>query len=144
MSAVVEPACLLGARRRARFNHRRPWSVELLQLWHRRSGKLCRVSVRQRASLLCSCNFYFKTSLVAQQTDRVSDMWRNVFFQEGRGQICSRLLSVLLMSDLILMTTTERCRQCGLGLWIDECPLSEATVYCQELWDAIALIYERY
>lgn len=26
----------------AQLNHRRPWSVELLQLWHRLAGKLCR------------------------------------------------------------------------------------------------------
>lgn len=26
----------------AQFNHRRPWSVESLQLWHRLPGKLCR------------------------------------------------------------------------------------------------------
>lgn len=34
----------------AQFNHRRPWSVESLQLWHRLLGKLCRrVCGRQQA-----------------------------------------------------------------------------------------------
>lgn len=61
-SGACLPACCLplwtcGL---ARFNHRRPWSLESLQLWHRLTGKWCRqgsggVSCSFRAVFSISC-----------------------------------------------------------------------------------------
>lgn len=60
------PACLLAcclplwACGLAQFNHRRPWSVESLQLWHRFDGKLCRRESGWGAGLAVVLELYFK------------------------------------------------------------------------------------
>lgn len=61
-SGACLPACLLALPlwtcRVAQFNHRRPWSVKSLQLWHRLLGKLCR-AVGRGVSASQSCFFNF-------------------------------------------------------------------------------------
>lgn len=44
----------------AQFNHRRPWSVESLQLWHRLPGKLCRQASGGGAGLAVVSELYFQ------------------------------------------------------------------------------------
>lgn len=63
--ACLPPCCLpLWTCGLLRFNHRRPWSEESLQLWHRLPGKLCR-RVRQAAVLAVDV---FSVSCVVKNT----------------------------------------------------------------------------
>lgn len=65
-SGACLPACCLPLRTcgLALFNHRRPWSEQSLQLWHRLPGKLCR-RVRQAAALAVNL---FSISCVVKKT----------------------------------------------------------------------------